>query len=59
MSNYTLEDLTDAGYAMKLASMDYDDNVGSERSDVFWHHFCKKRDEYIKIRDYIKGTSNE
>ena len=57
MSNYTQEDLQKAGIEMKLASMDYDDNIGSSDSGTFWRYFEEKRRNYIRIKNSILKSS--
>jgi len=53
MAKYTQADLENAGYVMKLASLDYDDNIGSSERHVFWAYFEEKRRNYRLIRDEL------
>jgi len=41
--------INDAAIAMKMASMDYDDNSGGENADIFWGVFEEKRRKYLKL----------
>lgn len=55
MEKVTKEQLYDAVIAMKLASMDYDDNSGSSESDDFWTTFCYARNEYLRLKEIYNG----
>ena len=56
MSEYTQKELDSAAADMLLASMDYDDNSGSDDRYEFWNRFEAARAIYKHIKKNIENS---